>query len=258
VKIAVIKLGTDSIVNKKGGLNYKIVDKIVDQIIQLKTLGIVSVLVSSGAVAIGKLRLQNYNLTNENRTRIQASNGQAILINKLQTRFCKYGFDLAQVLLTSKDFESNERKSILIHTIYEMLSVGILPVINENDLLSNEELDCIPLFNDNDSLAVNVSLLLSAKWLIILSANIDGLYLDLDNPNKGIIKQVTDIEQISSVISSNKSISGRGGMGAKISAIQKAVDGKVSTFLINGFKPENISLGIKKDLNFLGTEFIVK
>jgi glutamate 5-kinase len=258
VKIAVIKLGTDSIVNKKGGLNYKIVDNIVDQIIRLKKFGVVSVLVSSGAVAIGKTKLRNYILSDENRIRIQASNGQTILINKLQARFSKYEIDLAQVLLTSKDFESNERKSILIHTIYEMLSVGILPVINENDLLSNEELDCIPLFNDNDSLAVNVSLLLSAKWLFILSANIDGLYIDVNNPEKGIISQVLDIDQISSVISSNKSNSGRGGMSAKITAIKKAVDGKVSTFLINGFKPDNISLAIKKDVKFLGTEFCIK
>ncbi len=255
MKIAIIKLGTDSIVNHNGNLNYKVIDEVLNSINILRSKGISPLLVCSGAVAIGKKQNLSLKLSLQNEARIYASIGQPILLSKLQSRFRKKSIPLAQILLTSKDFGDNERKSILIHTIYDMLNSGILPVINENDLLSNEELDCVPLFNDNDSLAVNVAILVSAKWLFLVSAGIDGLYKDYSNLELGFYDIVTDIESVSISISESKSSSGRGGMYAKIKAIQLAVENNITTYLINGYKAWNIQLALEKSVEFNGTKF---
>ncbi|MGL4759011.1 MAG: hypothetical protein ACRCXZ_06750 [Patescibacteria group bacterium] len=255
MKIAVIKIGTDSIVKSNGNLNLKVIDGVIDSVIELRKLGIYSILVCSGAVAIGKKQHKHIVPSDLNRDRIYASIGQPILISKLQKRVQKNKLTLSQVLLTSKDFEDNERKSILIHTFYEKLQSSILPVVNENDLLSNEELDCVPIFNDNDSLAVNVAILTSSKWLFLLSAGIDGLYIDYKDFSKGVHQQVFEIESIFDSISTTKSESGRGGMQAKIKAIELATSKNITTFLINGFHPINISKAVKKDFDFLGTQF---
>jgi glutamate 5-kinase len=257
MKICLIKLGTDTIVTESGDINQEVFKTIVDNIAKLKEIGIQCVLVCSGAVAVGKKRNPNINFSGYNGLRICASIGQPYLINELQS--CLKYIDLvaAQILLTSYDFTNNDRKSILTHTIYDMLLNNIIPVINENDLISNEELDCIATFNDNDTLAVNVAILLSATWLFILSAGIDGLYKDYNNQELGIYKTINNINSVKNTINEIKSRGGRGGMLAKINSIEIAVKYKIKTYLINGFKAENIILGINKSESFIGTEFVI-
>jgi glutamate 5-kinase len=255
MKICLIKLGTDSIITADGRVNIEVLFTIRESILTLRTLGVYCVLVCSGAVDIGKKRYKNVKLENSNALRIYASIGQPYLINFIQNLFNSTGYIISQILLTSYDFTNIERKSILTHTIYDMLQNNIIPVINENDLISNEELDCIPTFNDNDSLAVNVATLISASWLFILSAGIDGLYKDYHNQELGIYPAINDIDSIAESISQTRSIGGRGGMQSKIISIKKGVDSNIKVYLINGFKAYNIVKAINKSSDFVGTAF---
>ncbi len=254
MKICLIKLGTDSIITTDGEVNKEVLSTIKNQIIILKNLGICCVMVCSGAVDMGKKRYPSLKIQNQNALRIYASIGQPYLINEIQNIFLG-DFVVSQILLTSYDFTNLERCSILTHTIYDMLQSGIIPIVNENDLISNEELDCIPTFTDNDSLAVNVACLISASWLFILSAGIDGVYKDYNNQQLGIYNNIDDINSITQSISSTKSIGGRGGMDSKLIPIKKGVDSNIKVFLINGFKANNIEKGINKASDFVGTSF---
>jgi glutamate 5-kinase len=254
MKICLIKLGTDSIITTDGEVNKEVLITIKEQILTLKKLGVYSVLVCSGAVDMGKKRYSKIQLSETNALRIYASIGQPFLINEIQSIFYSE-FIISQILLTSYDFSNLERRSILTHTIYDMLQNGIIPVINENDLISNEELDCIPTFNDNDSLAVNVASLISASWLFILSAGIDGLYKDYDKKELGIYSTIENLDSIANSVSEAKSNGGRGGMSSKLISIKKGVENNIKVFLINGFKAYNIVKAINKSNDFVGTSF---
>jgi glutamate 5-kinase len=254
MKICLIKLGTDSIITSDGEVNSEVLITIKEQILTLKELGVYCLLVCSGAVGMGKKRYSNIKILNTNALRIYASIGQPYLINEIQN-ILSPEYIVSQILLTSYDFTNLERRSILTHTIYDMLQNGIVPVINENDLISNEELDCIPTFNDNDSLAVNVAILVSASWLFILSAGIDGLYKDYNKKELGIYTNIQDLDSIVQSISDAKSSGGRGGMSSKIESIKKGVDNNIKVFLINGYKSYNIVKGINKKEDFVGTAF---
>lgn len=255
MKICLIKLGTDTIVDQDGNINSEVINQLKKVIIKLKSKNIYSLLVCSGAVSIGRKKLPNLKTQDINSLRIFASIGQPYLISQLQSLLNDQEYILSQILLTSNDLQINERKAILTHTIYEMLANNIIPVINENDLLSNEELEKIPIFNDNDSLAVHVGIMLSVTWLVILSAGIDGLYVNFENKELGIVKSVDDINSCLKLVNSNKSANGRGGMQSKLESLGLAMDHNITSYLINGFKIDNIIKGISGLEGFIGTKF---
>ena len=252
MKICIIKIGTDTII-QDGQVDIGFLDKLKLEIEILNNKQVKCVLVCSGAVAIGRNIMNN--ILKDNRSdnlRVMAAIGQPYLIEMLN----KYiGHIVAQVLVTSHDFINLEVRSVLSQTMFEMLDMGIIPVINENDLLSNEELDQVPLFNDNDALAVNIASIVSAKWLVIMSAGIDGLYINYDNKELGIYRQVSNVEELLIGLSDSKSTGGRGGMHAKLLSIKKAIDNYQQVYLINGYNPSNISKSLLRDSEFVGTVF---
>ena len=249
--IWVIKIGSSLVTKKSPGINIANIKKWASQISKLMAEDIGVILVSSGAIAEGMKRLG----VSDRPTKItdlqaMASIGQMGLVQAYETEFKKYRLLTAQVLLTHQDLNNKERYSNAKSTIRNLIKMGIIPVINENDVVSTEEIK----FGDNDTLAALVSNLVNANKLIILTDQ-NGLY---DNdPRK--VKNANLINEISiknRLINkyAKPSISklGRGGMITKVSAAKIAAKSKTETVIAKGTK-ENILIKIKDKDKTVGT-----
>lgn len=210
--IIVIKIGSNAIIKSSGNIDQKVIDNLVKAILRLRQKGKQVLLVSSGAVAAAKKVLNIKENTTEMR-QIKSAVGQSILMRTYRQAFQKVGVVVAQGLVTRADFASKERHASMKNILSKMLDLGILPIINENDFLTPEELD----FSDNDQLAGFIAGMLSAERLILLS-NVAGLF-DCDPRLEGAkkIDEVWDLdEKIDSVVCESKSADGLGGMRSKI------------------------------------------
>ena len=157
--------------------------------------------------------------------------------------FGEYSHTVGQVLLTRDVIEDEHIKQNVCSTFELLLQKGIIPIVNENDTVSIDELENIAKFGDNDNLSAIVSVLIDADLLIILS-DIDGFYDSnpKENPNAKLIKQIDEItEEIEACAGGVGSSLGTGGMATKIAAARKATDAGVNMVLANGEEPSIIS-----------------
>ncbi|MBF0540836.1 MAG: glutamate 5-kinase [Nitrospirae bacterium] len=248
--IFVIKIGS-SIITDDFGLSEKRIESIVNNISEIHDKGIDPVIVSSGAVAAGKNKLNiKGKITDINLKQAAAAIGQSSLIWAYERAFNKHGKKAAQVLLTQEIFSDRNRYINAKNTLSTLISYRVVPIINENDTVAIEGLK----FGDNDRLAALVSTLLNADKLIILS-DVDGLYTE--NPQSKsaklipIIKEITtEIEQCAGV---TQSLVGTGGMCSKVQAAKIATDNSIPTYIINGNNSGQI-LDILEDIE-VGTKF---
>src|SRR5690625_2830578 len=226
----VVKIGSSSLTNEKGEIDDIKLTGHVEAIATLKKLNHTVVLVSSGAVAAGfkQLGYPNRPVTIKGR-QAAAAVGQSLLIQSYIKKFQEHNLVPAQILLTRSDFSDRERYRNAFSTIMELLDRGIIPIINENDTVSIDELT----FGDNDMLSALVSGFIHADQLIILT-DINGLYTD--NPNKNpAAKKYHFLEEITEKLlvstGSDGSKFGTGGMKSKLEAAKTALSLGVSTFI---------------------------
>jgi len=228
IKRIVVKLGSSQIVDEKFEARRERLNSLAKQISHLHKKGVEVVLVSSGAIALGMGELgETRRPTDLGALQARAAIGQAVLMRNYIESFKKVGLKCAQVLLTWDDFGKDTRSLNVRHTLDALLQKGIIPVINENDTTSTEEIK----FGDNDKLSALVAKLLHANLLVILS-NVDGL-LDI---NKKLYEEVKEITpEIISVSKGTTNIQlARGGMKTKIDAVQIARGAHIPCIIAGG------------------------
>ena len=211
--ILVIKFGSSSITHKNGEVNEQTLEKIAAQVSSL-TKDYHIVLVSSGAVAAGKAFLANYKGTLSER-KAAAAIGNPILIAKYNQYFSQYGIAIAQSLCERHHFSNRESFLQLKETYTELWKSNVIPIANENDVVSNTELK----FSDNDELATLIATGFGAEKLLI-STSVGGLL----DANGEIIRYVPKIDASTlSVVSSDTSSTGLGGMISKLTFTRLAM-----------------------------------
>lgn len=229
----VVKIGSSSLTNDKGEIDETKLTGHVEAIAALREAEHTVLLVSSGAVAAGftQLGYPNRPVTIKGR-QAAAAVGQSLLIQSYMKKFQEHGLIPAQILLTRSDFSDRERYRNAFSTIMELLDRGMIPIINENDTVSIDELT----FGDNDMLSALVSGFIHADQLIILT-DINGLYTD--NPKKNphakkyhFLEEITD--DIIAAAGEEGSKVGTGGMKSKLEAAKTALSLGVSVFIGTG------------------------
>lgn len=217
-KRVVIKVGTSTITYPGGQINLNRMEKMARELSDLRNQGKEVILVSSGAMGagLGRLRLKEAPSRTIPMKQALAAIGQGILMQLYEKFFGEYGQVVAQVLLTRDDFAERERYLNARNALTTLLSLGVIPIINENDTVAVEEIR----FGDNDTLSALVAGIVSADLLIILS-DIDGLY-DRDPqryPDASIIETVDEItEEMEENSRTKGSALSSGGMYTKLQA----------------------------------------
>ena len=235
-KNILVKVGTSTLTYPSGKLNLNYIERIVRELADLKNQGKEVVLVSSGAIGagLGKLGFKKKPKTTPEKQAIAAV-GQGILIQVYEKVFSEYGHTVAQLLLTRDDLVNRQRYVNARNTLTTLLKFGVIPIINENDTVSVDEIE----FGDNDNLSALVASLIDVDLLINLS-DIDGLYTA--NPHKDsdaeLITFVPDINgEIENLATSTCGTLGTGGMRAKLQAAKISVCSGVPMVIANGQKP---------------------
>jgi glutamate 5-kinase len=232
-KIIVIKIGSSSLVDDKLALRKKWIRSVSDDVASLMKKGKKVIIVSSGAVALGRDLLAN----KKQKLKIEekqaaAACGQPILMSEYSKAFAAKKIDTAQILLTINDIENRRSYLNAKNTFEALLDYGVVPIVNENDSVATEELK----FGDNDRLSALVAQMVFADTLIIFS-DIDGLYTDDPNKNKNAkhIDIVGKIDEDISIFAKGVSSKiGSGGMATKIQAAKIASEFGCETIITSG------------------------
>lgn len=245
-KRIVIKIGSSSLTHTHtGDLNLMKIEKLIRVICDLKGQGKEVVLVSSGAIAAGRQALGHHTRpVTISEKQAFAAVGQARLMMVYQKLFAEYNQIAAQVLLTKNTMVSENSRFNAQNTFDELLKLGTIPVVNENDTVSTSEIPLVDNFGDNDRLSAVVAALIGADLLILLS-DIDGLYSDDPRQNQdarfiSLVREITP-ELMDMGKSSSGSDVGTGGMAAKLAAARIATDSGCDMVIANGDHVEIIS-----------------
>ena len=248
-----IKVGSNVITQSDGSLNDSRILRLVEDIAILYKQGIEVVLISSGAVAAGRSEVSPSKKTNIVAAKqIWAAIGQVKLMSSYQFLFGKYGIQAGQLLATKESFRDRIHYLNMKNCISAMLENRVLPIVNENDTISINEL----MFTDNDELSGLISSMMDCKSLIILS-NVDGVYNGIpgDKDTELITRIDENSEDLEKYISASKSGFGRGGMFTKCNIARKIASQGVDVFIANGTRDSIISDIInRKDIPY--THFI--
>ncbi|MCI9078532.1 MAG: glutamate 5-kinase [Lachnospiraceae bacterium] len=240
----VVKVGTSTLTNEAGKNDLRIFDKLAFVLSDIQNMGYEVVLVSSGAIAIGRNKLDMKELPASMRMKqAAAAVGQCSIIYLYDRFFKHYDKTIAQILLNADDIEQEEKRENLTNTFNALLEMGIIPVVNENDSVSYTEIESEErLFGDNDMLSAVVAVLCRAKQLVILS-DINGFY-DSDprlHTNAKLINRIETIdESIYSLAGGAGSRRGTGGMKTKLQAASLATSQGIDTIVTNGKKPASL------------------
>jgi glutamate 5-kinase len=248
----VVKLGTQVVVDQTTGLPaLERLGAIIHDIAKLTTSDHEVILVSSGAVGMGRQALNLKGAINLSQKQACAAVGQSRLM-ALYDQLCKtVGVTIAQVLVTSQDFTNRTAYLNLKNSCEQLLSLGTLPIFNENDVVSvagirdTDSKAEQKSFDDNDKLSALVAGKLSADVLVILT-NVDGVYTDNPetNPNASQIARIETLEHLSSISCSGKSSLGRGGMSSKLEAAKIAALCGVTTIISSAMRPGPVSAAL--------------
>lgn len=234
----VIKIGSSSLVHARTqNLDYVKLEKLVRFLCDLRNQGKDVILVSSGAIGVGAKSLGLFERPRTTSLKQAcAAVGQGQLMMVYQKLFSEYHQVSAQVLLTFDVITSEERRRNSINTFNELLQLGIIPVVNENDTVATEEIE----FGDNDTLSAIVAALVKADSLIIMS-DIDGLYTDDPHFNKDavLISEVPEMkEELKVMAKGAASGMGTGGMATKLAAAFIATAVGADMVILNGERIE--------------------
>lgn len=251
----VIKVGSSLVTNQGKGLDHAALAGWAAQIANLKQMGKEIILVSSGAIAEGMHRL-NWESRPTALYELQAAAavGQMGLAQAYASSFSQYGLQTAQVLLTHDDLSNRKRYLNARSTLTTLLKLNIIPIINENDTVSIDEIR----FGDNDTLAALVTNLVEADVLVILTDQA-GLFTSdpRNNPDAKLLNEVNAgdpaLEKMAGGVGSSIS---RGGMQTKVTAAKRAARSGADTIVASGHE-DNVLIRLSQD-ETIGTRFLAK
>lgn len=235
----VVKIGTSSLTYDNGKMNYRRIEKLVMVLSDLKNQGKNVVLVSSGAIGVGVAKLNLPKKPTEVKEKqATAAVGQCQLMAIYDRFFAQYGQDVAQILITKYIIDNEHSRNNAVNTFSTLLQMGVIPIVNENDVISTEEIE----FGDNDTLSAYVARLVGADLLVILT-DIDGYYNDNPkvNPQAKLIPEIYEItDEMKEKAGGAGSNLGTGGMITKLIAAEIAQTDEITTVIAQGNDPEII------------------
>lgn len=235
-KRIVVKVGTSTLTFSNGKLNLSRIDKLARVLTSLNNDNKEIILVTSGAIAAGKDKLSLMDKPmNTALKQATSSIGQLMLMGIYSKLFGEYNQSISQILLTKYVIENEECLNNAKNTFNTLIDLGVIPIVNENDTISTNELG----FSDNDNLSSLVSVVTNSDLLIILS-DIDGLFNEDPNKNENakLINEVTTINnEIKNFGTESISGLGTGGMNTKISACEYCLDNGIECIIANGQDP---------------------
>ncbi len=244
----VIKLGTNVLINGEGKVAFGLLWRVVEAVANLRQQGREVLLVTSGAVGLGVERLGLAQRPTElSHVQACAAIGQSRLMSLYDDAFAKLDHRIAQILLTEDDFRDPTRYANLHAALAALLSLGVIPIINENDTVSTMELDRPSnaprrerIFGDNDKLSALVMTHMGADLLILLS-DVDGLYDgDPGDEHSVLIERVDEVTDEIRALAQGGNGRGRGGMSSKLEAASVAMEAGGCAVIANGRHPEVI------------------
>ncbi len=233
----VIKVGTSTLAHGTGLLNIKRVEEMCKVISDLKNAGHEIVLVSSGAIGMGLGKVGITRRTEDISTlQAGAAIGQCELMYVYDKLFGEYNHTVAQILMTGAYVAIDDYGKNLNNTLFRLLELGVIPIVNENDTVTTDEI----VIGDNDTLGALIAERVKADMLIILS-DIDGLYtsnpaVDPNAVRLEVIEEITD--EIEALAGDKGSHLGTGGMITKIKAARMATENGIDMVIANGKDPE--------------------
>lgn len=232
----VVKVGTSTLAHATGRLNIRHVEELVKVLSDLKNAGHEVILVSSGAIGmgVGKLNLPGKPSDMPSK-QAAAAVGQCELMYTYDRLFGQYNHTVAQILLTGNDIENEERRTNFKNTIFRLLELQVLPVINENDTVVTAEIKV----GDNDTLGAIVACNINADLLVLLS-DIEGLYTadPRKNPNATLIPVVESVTaEVEALAGGAGSGLGTGGMATKLRAAKLVTQNGCDMIITNGERP---------------------
>ncbi len=228
----VVKVGTSTLTYEAGTMNLKRLDRLAMVLSDLRNRGKEIILVSSGAIGIAMGKLGLCEKPKEIRKKqAVAAVGQCELMYLYDKLFSEYNNTVAQILLTRDDIAIPRRKRNTQNTMNTLLEMGIIPVVNENDTVSVDEIE----IGDNDTLSAVVADLVDADLLLLFS-DIDGLYDEDPHANKeaNLLPVIYDIEQVRHLAGGAGSNRGTGGMVTKLDAAKRATEAGIHMIIANG------------------------
>lgn len=254
-KSVAVKVGTSTITYPNGKLNLRRIGSLARVLTDIRNRGIDVVLVTSGAIGVGSIRLgyeKRPTLMREKQA--AAAVGQAVLMQIYQSFFNEYNQKVAQVLVTKDDMREGDRSENIINTFHTLWEMGVIPIVNANDTISTVEIG----FSDNDNLAAHLAALLKMDTLVLFT-DIDGMYSsdpkkDPDAVKFSVIDEITD--DILAMAGDKGSTFSVGGMSAKLTAATKCMDNGIDMVISLGDNPETLYSILDGD--DIGTLFVGK
>jgi len=229
----VVKVGS-SVLTDDGAVRPRVFTELIRQVAALADAGRQVVVVSSGAIALGAHRLGwSHPGRSIPEKQAAAAVGQIALMERYRLGFARRGRQVAQVLVTRAGLEDRERFLNARHTLMTLLRLGVIPVVNENDTTSTEEIR----FGDNDNLSATIVNLVAAELLVLLT-DVDGLYREPPAPGRprparfDVVPQITG--EVESAARGSEHAFGRGGMVTKLQAARTAALSGAATAIANG------------------------
>ena len=249
----VIKIGTSTLAHPTGHLNIRLVEALCKTISDIKNAGHQVILVSSGAIGMGVGKLGLLERPKDIPTKqAAAAVGQCELMYTYDKLFGEYNHTVAQLLITGDDIRNQQRHENFSNTLNRLLELGALPIINENDTVSTDEI----VIGDNDTLAAYVAESVGAELLILLS-DINGLYTadPHKDPNAQLIPVIEQLtEEVYALAGTSSTKQGTGGMVTKLRAAAIATEAGCDMVIANGKNPQGLYDIL--DGKAVGTRFI--
>ena len=235
----VIKIGTSTLTYANGSVNIRRMEMLCRAISDMKNAGNEIIIVSSGAIGmgVGKLHLPK-RPTDIATKQAAAAVGQCELMYIYDKEFASHNHTVAQILLTAPDLECQDRHAKFDATVNKLLELSVIPIINENDTISTEEIE----FGDNDTLSARIAASVKADLLVLLS-DIEGLYTadPRKHPDATLVPEVRELtDEVMSLGEGAGSALGTGGMQTKLRAAKISTEGGCDMIITNGSYPERL------------------
>lgn len=246
-KKLVIKIGTSTLTAGTNRISFAVIESLARQIVVLKENYDV-VIVSSGAIATARqfVEIKGYRKKVDSK-QAMAAIGQTKLMEIYDNVFSTFGLQVAQCLMTYRDFENEKAKENTKNTLNKLLEVDYIPIVNENDTVSIEEI----VVGDNDKLSALVAAITCADLLVLVS-DIDGIFDHNPHLHKDakLIAEVNDLDAVRHCIEEKKSTLGTGGMSSKIHAAEVCMQHGVEMRIVNGQRANSILASMENEIPF--------
>jgi glutamate 5-kinase len=246
-KKLIIKIGTSTLTAGTNRISFAVIESLARQIVDLKKEFEV-VIVSSGAIATARqfVEIKGFNKHVDSK-QAMAAIGQTKLMELYDTIFSTFGLNIAQILMTYRDFENPIAAENTRNTIKRLWQADYIPIVNENDTVSIEEI----VLGDNDKLSALVAVITEADLLMLVS-DIDGIFNHNPHlhPDARLISNVSDLDSIKECIEEKESSLGTGGMSSKVHAAEICIRNGVEMWIVNGQRANYIIKAMNNEIPF--------